>query len=481
MQTPSTHYDFIFIVPHYRAKGGFIWKAIEYRFQSPGVLSIASYLKSKGYNPSIFDCNLEQISEESFEKEFDRRYANATFSYIGFSSATQTVNLAYRQAQLLKNKYPQTTIVFGGAHASALPKDVLQHSFVDLVVMGEGEQTAYNILAGTPREEIKGVAFRNKGEIVINAASERIKNLDELPVNAYDLVPMHLCKPLVGTYQKLPATILVTARGCPGRCTFCSRVVGNALCVQSPERIIKEIEVLYHTYHFRQIIFYDDTFIADKQRIEAFCDLLLQSGMKIKWTCSSRVDKVYPELLRKMKQAGCHQIMYGIESFDAGVLQRINKKTNSEDIFFAINETRKAGIEARAAIMLGNPGDTVDILEENIRQLKKLNPDLIQVTITTPLPGSMMFHDKAAANEILTYNWDHYEGSDKIFEHENLSFEQLNHYYKKTYLRFYLRPSFILKSIFKVTSFMRIKMMLIGLVSIVPIIFRSSKKTSNTM
>lgn len=470
------YYDFIFIVPHYRAQRGFIWKAIEYRFQSPGVLALASFLKEKGYNPAVFDCNLEQISEAEFEAEFEKRFGDCRFGFVGFSSATQTINLAYRLARRIKDKYPASPIVFGGAHASALPADVLSHPFIDVAVIGEGEHTVLELVSGKALEEINGIAFRKADAIVTTAPRARIAKLDELPVNDYGLVPMSLCKPLVGTYRKLPATILVTARGCPGRCTFCSRVVGNVLSVQSPERIIKEIEVLYHNFGFRQIIFYDDTFISDRKRIESFCDLLLRSGMKISWTCSSRVDKVYPDLLRKMKEAGCHQIMYGIESFNETVLKNINKKTKIEDIFYAITETKKAKIETRAAIMLGNPGDTLDILKDNIRQLKKLSPDLIQVTITTPLPGSAMFHEKSMAKEILTYNWDEYEGSNKIIEHEHLSFEVLNKYYRKTYLQFYLRPSFIFKSLFKVTSLMRIKMMLIGLVSIFPIIFRSSNK-----
>jgi radical SAM superfamily enzyme YgiQ (UPF0313 family) len=476
MHNAGPHYDIVFIVPHYRAGKGFIWKSIEYRFQSPGVLSLASFIQAKGYKTSIMDCNLEQIREEDFQRSFRKRYENSTFKSIGISSATQTIRAAYRMAKWLKAAFPQARIIFGGPHPTALPEDVLKQEEIDLVVMGEGEQTLLQILSGSQLHDIRGISYRTDQGIVVNGATERIADLDALPVCDYSLVPMHLCKPLIGTYQKLPATILVTARGCPGRCTFCSRVVGNQLCVQSAERIIKEIETLYHQYHFRQIIFYDDTFVSDAKRIAAFCDLLVASGMKIRWTCSSRVDKVYPDLLKKMKAAGCHQIMYGIESFNETVLKGINKMTTLRDIQYAIAETRKAGIETRAAIMLGNPGDTEAILNENIRQLKKLNPDLIQVTITTPLPGSKSFHQLREAGKILTFDWDKYDGMDQLFEHEYLSFETLNKYYRKTYLQFYLRPSFVLRSLFKLSSIMKLKVALVGLVSIVPIIFRGNPK-----
>lgn len=476
MQDQIQDYDIIFIVPCYGAKNGFIWKAIEYRFQSPGVLSIATFVKEKGYKPTIFDCNLEQISESEFEKEFEKRYNHCTFKYIGFSSSTQTINLSYRLSKLLKYKYPYTKIIFGGAHASALPEDILSNKHIDLAVIGEGELTVLDILSGKPNHEIKGIAYRANDEIIKAPAQQRIKNLDDLPVNAYNMVPMHLCKPLVGTYKKLPATILVTARGCPGRCTFCSRVVGNELSVYSPQRMMKEIEVLYYQNKIRQIIFYDDTFISDRKRIEEFCDLLLKSEIKISWTCSSRVDKVFPDLLQKMKKAGCHQIMYGIESFNESVLKNINKRISPDDIYFAIKETKKAGIEVRAAIMIGNYGDTKEILEDNIKQLKKLNPDLIQVTITTPIPGSAMFHEMIANNTLLTHDWDKYDGSDQLFVHENLSFKTLNKYYRRTYLKFYLRPSFIFKQLFKLNSLIKIKVVLIGLLSIFPIIFKRNQK-----
>jgi anaerobic magnesium-protoporphyrin IX monomethyl ester cyclase len=476
MSDQTELYDILIVVPHYGAKDGFIWKAIEYRFYTPGVLSIAAFLRKHNFKVKVFDCNLEQITEKLFIKEFKNRFANCKFRYIGFSSATQTINQAYRLSEVIKGICPKTKIIFGGAHATALPEDVLTYKHIDFVVIGEGEITSLEILQDVNPEYINGLAYSKSDEIIINPPRERIKNVDDLPIAAYDLVPIQLSKPLIGTYKKLPATIMVTARGCPGNCTFCSRVLGNKLCAMSPERIIREIEVLYYKYKFRQIIFYDDTFISNRRRISEFCDLLIASGMKISWTCSSRVDRVYPDLLRKMKMAGCHQIMYGVESFDNEVLNNINKSITRDDIIFAIKETKKAGIEARAAIMIGNKGDTESILKNNILELKKLNPDLIQATITTALPGSQLFAKAMQENRILTYNWDKYEGSDQITKHETLSFKTLQKYYRKTYLQFYLRPLFLIRTLFKTNSIFKIKILFIGLISIIPILFRTGTR-----
>ena len=477
MRKNQKTYDILFVIPHYGAKDGFIWKAIEYRFHSPGVLSMAAFLRQNNFNVLVFDCNLEQIQEKDFVNEFKKRYSNYNFRFIGVSTATQTANQAYRISFELKKILPYTKIVFGGPHPTALPNDVLENSAANFVVMGEGENLILDILNNKSNDEIKGLAYKNGDEIIVNQASERLSLNDDFPLPAYDLVPMHLCKPLIASYKKLPATIMLTARGCPGNCTFCSRTMGHQLREMSPKRIIKELEVLYYEYGFRQIIFYDDTFISNRERISEFCDLLIESEMKISWTCSSRVDRVYPDLLQKMKNAGCHQIMYGVESFNDDVLKNINKRTNRQDILFAISETRKVGIEVRAALMLGNKGDTEEILKENLKCLKKTKPDLLQLTITTPLPGSKIFQEASQANKILTYNWDDYEGDVQIMEHENLDYKTLRKYYRKTYMSFYLRPSFIFKTLFSINSLQALKTIMLGAVAISQMFFVSIFKS----
>ncbi len=466
--------DILFIVPHYPVKNGLIWKAIEYRFHSPGVLSLASYINAYNFKAAIFDCNLEQITENKFTENFDKRYADTSISYFGISSSTQTINQALRIANLLKKNRPEAKIILGGAHPSAMPENVLKNDSVDIVVIGEGEETLLKILKGDNLSNIRGIAYKENERIKITLPAERLKNLDLLPLNDYSLVPINLSKPLIGTYRKLPAAILVTSRGCLGTCTFCSRVLGHELHCMSPGRILEEIKTLYYHHNIRQIIFYDDTFISNKTRIEEFCTLLMQSGMKVFWTCSSRVDKVYPDTLAKMKKAGCHQIMYGVESFDENVLKNIDKKITKADIFYAITETKKAGIEARVSIMIGNPGDTELILKNNIKALKKLNPDIIQVTLTTPLPGSCMFTDAMKNNSLVTCDWDKYEGKDCIIPHESLSFDTMLRYYKKTYISFYLRPRFLFSQIFKINSLLRLQVLITGFFSMLPLLFKKN-------
>lgn len=469
-------YDIVFIISNFVAKNGAIWKAINYRYHSPGVLSLAAFLRQHGFSVSIFDCNLEQIHENDFEKKFEKRYQNCKVKYFGFSSTVQTAKTAYRIAKKLKIKYPKTFIIFGGAHATTMPEDALKSSFIDFVIRGEGEIPLLSLLQNKRHVEIKGLCYKVDSRIHINNNCNRIANIDDLPTPAFEMVPINMCKPLIGTYKKLPATIMVTSRGCINKCYFCSRVLGSGLTVMSPEKIMKELKILYYKYNFRHITFYDDTFISDYSRIKKFCDLLLSSDMNISWTCSSRVDKVNFEVLKLMKEAGCHQIMYGVESFNKQILKNINKNINTENIYKAIKLTKLAGIEVRVSVMIGNPGDTAIILRNNINQLKKLNPDLIQVAITTPLPGSVLFQKAHIQKKIRSYNWDLYNGSVILTDHENLSDREIKKWYYKTYISFYLRPLFILKQILKLKTIANIKIALIGFLSLFPIIIRYVRK-----
>jgi anaerobic magnesium-protoporphyrin IX monomethyl ester cyclase len=469
-------FDIVFIISNFVAKNGAIWKAIEYRYHSPGILSLAAFIRKHGYSVSVFDCNLEQIQEEDFERKFNERYNACQIRYFGFSSTVQTAKTAYRIAEKIKDKKPHIPIIFGGAHATTMPEDVLKHDFIDFVIRGEGELPLLALLRNWKLNEINGLCYKENNQLFINRNCKRIIELDKLPTPAFDLVPMNLCKPLIGTYKKLPATIMVTSRGCINKCSFCSRILGNSLSLLSPKKIMEELEILYHKYNFRHITFYDDTFISDYSRIQEFCELLLSSKLKVSWTCSSRVDKVDLQILKLMKKAGCHQIMYGIESFDKQVLKNINKNIEPENIYNAIKLTKQAGIEVRASLMIGNPGDTNSILRNNIKQLKQLNPDIIQVAITTPLPGSVLFRQAQTNDSIRSYDWDLYNGSVILSDHEKLSDNEIKKWYYKTYLSFYLRPIFLFRQLMKLKTLTNIKIAVIGFLSLFPIIFRYIRK-----
>jgi len=194
--------------------------------------------------------------------------------------------------------------------------------------------------------------------------------------------------------------------------------------------------------------------------------LILENKVDISWTCFARVDFIDLEMLKKMKKAGCHQVMYGVENVDETVLKNVNKNINLPQVINAVKWTKQAGIECRLAFMVGSPGDDKEIIKKNIDFVKKLDPDLLVANITTPFPGTDMFKWAKEKNLILTYDWDDYTLAKPVMRLENLSASQIQGLYKLMYKSFYVRPSYILKKLLGIRSIEDVKILLGGLKSV---------------
>ena len=450
-----------------------IWKEINSNFPPPGLAYIAAYLRSKNHQVRVIDCNIDAPTVESFRPFFEREFIKkfSSIAVIGITAMTCNIKKAYKIAQICKEYYPQATVVLGGVHATFVTDEVIRNKFVDITVVGEGEITMEEIVAGKNPDEIKGVVFkkfydRNKYKIITNPPRERITNLDALPMPAYDLFPVLKYKPAKGAYKRLPAMNMMTSRGCPGRCTFCSKTLGNRIVFKSAQKIFEEIQYLIKHYGIKQILFYDDTFTVYKDNVSKLCDLILENKVDISWTCFARVDFIDLEMLKKMKKAGCHQVMYGVENVDETVLKNVNKNINLPQVINAVKWTKQAGIECRLAFMVGSPGDDKEIIKKNIDFVKKLDPDLLVANITTPFPGTDMFKWAKEKNLILTYDWDDYTLAKPVMRLENLSASQIQGLYKLMYKSFYVRPSYILKKLLGIRSIEDVKILLGGLKSV---------------
>src|SRR3989339_317354 len=241
-----------------------IWKAIDSNFPPLGLADIAGYIREKGATVKILDCNLESPSVETFGEFFEKNYVSnfTSIKVIGMTTMTCNIKKAYEVADICKKHYPNAIIVFGGVHATFMIKEVIDNEHVDVVVIGEGEKTLHELVSGKEFGQIKGIAYKKnangKVEIIINPPRERFNNLDILPMPAYDLLPVLKYRPAKGSYKRLPAMSMMTSRGCPGRCTFCSKTLGNLLVFKSAEKVYEEIKYLSNNYGIKQILFYDD-------------------------------------------------------------------------------------------------------------------------------------------------------------------------------------------------------------------------------
>jgi radical SAM superfamily enzyme YgiQ (UPF0313 family) len=278
--------------------------------------------------------------------------------------------------------------VIGGIHATLNYRDMAKHWSIDYVVVGEGEFTFLELVTtlqnrGDPRT-VEGLAFRTSDDnIVVTPSRPRIEDLDSLPWPARHLFDMNV-------YNRNRDTKMITSRGCPYRCIYCStaRFHGSKFRAVSAERVIDEMEYLINTYKLKSISFADDIFTLDRQRTYRICQIINEKGLQVKWGCSTRVDRVDQELLTVMHKAGCNQIFYGIESVSQQVLDTVHKGFTVEQAKQAIRWTKEAGIDVEESFIIGLPCDTYKSVMHIADFIKETKPSRIALNILYPFPGT---------------------------------------------------------------------------------------------
>jgi radical SAM superfamily enzyme YgiQ (UPF0313 family) len=417
-----------------------IWRSIGSIMPPLGLAWLAAVLELDGHKVRILDAHAQQFSIAVVPAWVNE---NGPFDLVGITATTPLISNALLIARLLKRNSPFSTIVLGGVHPTVLPEQVLQEPAVDVVVRGEGELTIRDLASGKPLQQIDGISFRTCDSVERNPDRELVSDLDSLPFPAYHLLPMDRYRPAAGAAKRLPASSVLATRGCPGKCTFCYRIFGSRLRVRSGRNVAQEVRMLHERYKINEICFYDDTFTVVGHEVRNFCAALQEMKLHIHWSCFSRIDNFDESTFRAMKQAGCHQVMYGIESGDPEILRGIKKRVNADSVEYVVRKTKEIGIEVRAAFILGNPGETEFTLENTIRYAIDLNPDLALFNIATPYPGTEMFEWAEKNNYLITKNWDDYNLSTPVMELPTVSSTKVLEYYKMAHRRFLLRPKYI--------------------------------------
>lgn len=434
---------------------GNIWKKIDRALPPLGLACIASYLESKNLEVGILDLQAEDMDRSQLQDYLNK----ARPDFIGITSTTVEIESALNLARLSKEILPDVKVIFGGAHASILPDEVLLNPEIDFVIRGEGEYTLCELInAKDGLSGISGLSYKVDGRVIHNPPREVIKDLDEMPWPAYHLLPVSRYRPSLGNYKRMPAISMVATRGCPGRCTFCyTGISGKKIRTRSAVNLVSEIKLLQREYGIKEISFYDDTFTAFKENIKDFCRRLIEEKIRVTWSCMSRVDSVDKEMLQLMKKSGCHQVGYGLESASPEILRNIGKPMSRDLVKMVVKLTREAGIDARAMFMLGNPGETEDTLKETINFAIELCPDIVIFNITTPYPGTQMYDWAKKNGYLLNLEWDKYDLSNIVMSLPSVSPETVQCYYRLAYKKFYFRPSFIIRRLSKIRSLSDIK------------------------
>jgi len=444
-------------------------QATAYSQPPMGLGLIAAILKREGYQVVVVDANALTLKP----KDIIPYIADANVA--GLTAMTPTINATISIAHHLKQANPDLTIILGGAHATLLPEETLEAApEIDIIVRGEGEETIIELLQALeykqPLDNISGISYRRDGKVISTPSRPANLALDSLPFLAYDLLPWRKYKPHPPHGRALPFAAIITSRGCPYRCSFCSKTVfGNKFRALTPGRVVEELAYYKERFGVKEIAFYDDVFTLNKKRAYAIAEGIMKKGLKIWWTCETRVNLVDKELLQHMKRAGCYAIAYGIESASQEILDTLNKDITLEQAEEAVRISQEVGLQTIGYFMIGSPGESSETIAKTIQFAKRLSPDFAQFAVTTPLPGTQLHELYLGGEKKDNIPWESfiYAGTGNqitpVFESSLLNRSDLQYWIRQAYKEFYLRPSYLWQRFRHTTSIGDLKVNIRGL------------------
>jgi radical SAM superfamily enzyme YgiQ (UPF0313 family) len=430
-------------------------------------LAQMSALLSPAYQVRIIDANAERMDWDKFTALLDKfqpRY------YLTQLTAPTLENDMY--GCFLAKARGAKTIAFG-THVTPIPRESMRpYPSLDFVLIGEPDLTLRDLLdhlegkvsLRTPEIErlfekhdaeylpaagedgsidmhgIKGLAWRDGDQIVINQPREFVSSLDDLPMPMHELLPLDKYRmPLI----KGPFTFIVTSRGCPAGCTFCIKHVSYQYStrVRSPELLVEEMrrlkELGIHNIHM-----YADLFTVNRDQVVELCQMMIDEEINIKWTCNSRVDFVDEEMLNLMGKAGCWYISWGIESGNEQILRQAHKGAYPDKAKRALDWAKKAGIKNWGYFIIGLPGETEQTIRQTIEFSKELPLDIALFHVAAPYPGTPFFYEVVEKGWFRKgTRWEHVDmDRGTVLDYPNLSAERLLYWQKRAFREWAFRP-----------------------------------------
>jgi radical SAM superfamily enzyme YgiQ (UPF0313 family) len=361
-----------------------------------GLGYVASVLRNAGHEVCVYSQDCYHYPESHLTD-----YLNENkFDVIGVSVIAGYYQ--YRKLLSLSNAINASKnrpfYIIGGHGPAPEPEFFLKKTQADVVVIGEGEITAVNLLRALENKEdlstVKGIAFRNGTKVTINERQPLIKDLDTIPFPAWDLFPMDyyalIRLPRIQNSDRVGA--MITGRGCAFKCNFCYRL-DEGIRLRSIANVVEEIKELKARYAVTYLGLMDELTMASKARTIELCEAFLKENLNIHWTCNGRLTEATPDVLPLMKRAGCVFINFGIEAFDDQILKNMNKKLTTEQIVKGIKATLAADISPGYNIIFGNIGENAETLKKGVDFLIEYDDhsQLRTIRPVTPYPGTPLY------------------------------------------------------------------------------------------
>ena len=381
---------------------------IDLRYASPtfspplGLLYIASSLREAGAEVKLIDQLGEKVSDDKLLKRVERYSPEV----VGLSMMTWQAPKAAKLAAMIKEKLPDTHIVFGGVHATLnVERMMRKYTQIDSTIVGEGELSLVELVRTMERgdsiQTVPGIYYRENGNVKRGAPRRLIADLDSLPPPAMDLVKKEWYGQIEGL-QWPAMTSMVSSRGCPFSCNFCccGQFAGRKWRYRSPENVVDEIEDLLAA-GFKTIFFADDCFTLNKKRIRRIGELIKKRRLEFSWLCEGRVDQIDYQTIRSMVTSGCKLIYLGLESANQRILDYYGKRITPQMGMQAVETSRKAGVDIiLGTFIIGAPGETRREMQNTLDFTMKLEIDFPQINILGAMPGTEIWDQLASQQYI---------------------------------------------------------------------------------
>ncbi len=423
-----------------------------------GLGYLAAVLREAGHHVGLYDAAIE---DEPLETVVRR----GGYEMLGISAVTPLIVDAWNMAK--KGKSMGLITVLGGPHLTLMPEESISeaHPEVDYVIKGEAEESILELVDALEgrraMETVHGLYWRDGGEIVVNPAARLVPNLDDIPYPAHDLYKITRytnLQPLTdGLDKHARAYTIMTSRGCPYKCTYCSKpITGDTWRPRSVENVIGEWRWLVRDLKATEIGLTDDIWNLKLDRAKELCRRIIAEGLNtVPWVTvhGMKVNHADAELFQLMKQAGCKRVGFGVESGDPQILRNVIKKSQSLDMVRnAFKWSKEAGLQTMGFFIFGMPQETEETMEKTIQFALELDPDLANFMLATPYPGTEMFDVIEKYGNIFAHEWEDYAiHSDKArFTMPGYDPDMVVRKWKEAYRRFYLyRPKRVWQKVSK--------------------------------
>jgi radical SAM superfamily enzyme YgiQ (UPF0313 family) len=425
-----------------------------------GILYIAAILQRDGHDVKTADFDAELLTFQTF--------ANILTDYnpdiVGITATTPVFNNAVKIAEFTK-KHSSAKTLIGGIHPTLMPLETMASGVFDFAVKGEGEESIAELFkcleSGGKLSTVRGILYRVDEKNYENENRPFIDDLDAIPFPARKLL-----KNKKYTYPdalKTPAFPIITSRGCPGNCTFCTAKFahGKRFRCRSAANVVDEIELLISEYNAAEIHIWDDNFITNRKRVFAVKDEIKRRKIKCLFAFPNgiRADFINREILQALKDMGTYSVAIGVESGNQNILDRIQKGIKLEQIENAFKIAKSLDLETWGFFLLGLPGENEKTINQTIDFAIKLDPDIAKFHLLKPYPKSEIYNELKSLGMIIDENFVHYGiHTGPVHRLPDLSAEQLMALQKKAYRKFYMRPGKILKEMLRLKTFNRMKL-----------------------